>query len=119
MSAATAQSSLLATRRGKLILVLLCSVLDFVDVTIVNVALPSIRHGLQMSVQNLQWIPSVYLLAYGGFMLLGGRAATCSAGAVSSSPGRPCSASRRSWADWPAARASLSEHDSPRVEAPP
>jgi MFS family permease len=77
MSAATAQSSLLATRRGKLILLLLCSVafLDFVDVTIVNVALPSIRHGLHMSVQNLQWIPSAYLLTYGGFMLLGGRAA--------------------------------------------
>jgi len=58
-------------------LVLLCAVafLDFFDVTIVNVALPSIRRGLHMSVQNLQWIPSAYLLTYGGFMLLGGRAA--------------------------------------------
>src|ERR1035437_3650943 len=76
MSAVTAQSSLLATRRGKLILVLLCFVafLDFVDTTIVNVALPSMRLGLHMSVQNLQWIPSAYLLTYGGFMLLGGRA---------------------------------------------
>jgi MFS family permease len=74
---AAAQPSLLATRRGKLILVLLCSVafLDFVDTTIVNVALPSMRLGLHMSVQNLQWIPSAYLLTYGGFMLLGGRAA--------------------------------------------
>ena len=52
---AAAQPSLLATRRGKLILVLLCSVafLDFVDTTIVNVALPSMRLGLHMSVQNL------------------------------------------------------------------
>jgi EmrB/QacA subfamily drug resistance transporter len=77
MSAVTALPSLLATRRGKLILVLLCSVafLDFVDTTIVNVALPSMRLVLHMSVQNLQWIPSAYLLTYGGFMLLGGRAA--------------------------------------------
>src|ERR1700688_1372880 len=74
---AAAQPSLLATRRGKLILVLLCSVafLDLVDTTIVNVALTSMRLGLHMSVQNLQWIPSAYLLTYGGFMLLGGRAA--------------------------------------------
>jgi EmrB/QacA subfamily drug resistance transporter len=77
MTTVNAPPSLLATRQGKLILVLLCSVafLDFVDVTIVNVALPSVRRGLGMSVQNLQWIPSAYLLTYGGFMLLGGRAA--------------------------------------------
>jgi hypothetical protein len=49
--------------------------LDFVDTTIIDVALPSMRLGLHMSVQNLQWIPSAYLLTCGGFMLLGGRAA--------------------------------------------
>jgi EmrB/QacA subfamily drug resistance transporter len=67
--------SFLATRRGKLTLALLCSVafLDFVDAPIVNVALPSIRHALHFSVADLQWIPSAYLLTYGGFMLLGGR----------------------------------------------
>jgi EmrB/QacA subfamily drug resistance transporter len=67
----------LATRRGKLTLAFLCGValLDFVDASIVNVALPSIRHGLGFSVQNLQWVLSGYLLTYGGFMLLGGRAA--------------------------------------------
>jgi EmrB/QacA subfamily drug resistance transporter len=56
---------------------LLCAVafLDFVDASIINVALPAIRHDLHMSVQNLQWVPSGYLLTYGGFMLLGGRAA--------------------------------------------
>jgi EmrB/QacA subfamily drug resistance transporter len=71
------QPSFLATRRGKLTLVLLCTVafLDLVDASIVNVALPSIRHDLHFSVQSLQWIPSAYLLTYGGFMLLGGRAA--------------------------------------------
>jgi EmrB/QacA subfamily drug resistance transporter len=73
----TAESLHLATRRGKLILALLCSVafLDFVDASIVNVALPSIRQALHFSVQGLQWVPSAYLLTYGGFMLLGGRAA--------------------------------------------
>jgi EmrB/QacA subfamily drug resistance transporter len=77
MSATTTQPSVLATRRGKLILLLLCAVafLDFVDAPILNVALPSIRHALHFSVQDLQWVPSAYLLTYGGFMLLGGRAA--------------------------------------------
>src|SRR3954463_2146988 len=67
--------SFLSTRRGKLILALLASVafLDFVDASIVNVALPSIRRDLGFSVQDLQWIPSGYLITYGGFMLLGGR----------------------------------------------
>jgi EmrB/QacA subfamily drug resistance transporter len=75
MATETRQS--LASRRGKLILALLCSVafLDFVDASIVNVALPSIRGALHFSVQDLQWVPSAYLLTYGGFMLLGGRAA--------------------------------------------
>jgi EmrB/QacA subfamily drug resistance transporter len=71
------QPSFLATRRGKLTLAFLCMVgfLDFVDASIVNVALPSIRHDLHFSVQSLQWVLSGYLLTYGGFMLLGGRAA--------------------------------------------
>jgi EmrB/QacA subfamily drug resistance transporter len=69
--------SFLATPRGKLTLAFLCGVafLDFVDASIVNVALPSIRESLGFSVQNLQWVLSGYLLTYGGFMLLGGRAA--------------------------------------------
>jgi EmrB/QacA subfamily drug resistance transporter len=72
-----AQPSFLATRRGKLTLAFLCAVafLDFVDASIVNVALPSIRHSLHFSIQSLQWVLSGYLLTYGGFMLLGGRAA--------------------------------------------
>src|SRR5579863_8167820 len=69
--------SVLATRRGKLTLLFVCAVafLDFVDASIVNVALPSIRHDLHFSVQNLQWVLSGYLMTYGGFLLLGGRAA--------------------------------------------
>jgi EmrB/QacA subfamily drug resistance transporter len=70
-------ASFLSTGRGKLILLLLCGVafLDLVDASIVNVALPSIREDLHFSTQGLQWVPSGYLLTYGGFMLLGGRAA--------------------------------------------
>src|SRR4051812_26175165 len=77
MSTLSTESSFLATRRGKLTLALLASVafLDFVDASIVNIALPSIRRALGFSVQDLQWVPSAYLLTYGGFMLLGGRAA--------------------------------------------
>ncbi len=71
------QSSLLATRRGKLTLALLAGVafLDFVDASIVNIALPSIRADLHFSTQHLQWVLSGYLLTYGGFLLLGGRLA--------------------------------------------
>ncbi|MDQ6805801.1 MAG: MFS transporter, partial [Actinomycetota bacterium] len=77
MALSSPQASFLATRRGKLTLALLCGVafLDFVDASITNVALPTIRRALHFSVQDLQWIPSAYLLTYGGFMLLGGRAA--------------------------------------------
>ncbi len=69
--------SFLRTRRGQLTLALLCSVafLDFVDASIVNVALPNIRRDLDFSAQSLQWVPSGYLLTYGGFMMLGGRVA--------------------------------------------
>jgi EmrB/QacA subfamily drug resistance transporter len=77
MATAAPQTSALATNRGKLVLALLAAVafLDFVDASIVNVALPSIRRDLDFSQQGLQWVPSGYLLTYGGFMLLGGRAA--------------------------------------------
>jgi hypothetical protein len=52
------EPSFLATRRGKLTLAFLCGVafLDFVDASIVNVALPSIRESLHFSIQSLQWV---------------------------------------------------------------
>jgi EmrB/QacA subfamily drug resistance transporter len=73
--AATDTPSVLRTRRGALILglLLLVQFLDFLDVSIVNVALPSIRHDLHFSQQSLQWVISGYVLTYGGFLLLGGR----------------------------------------------
>ncbi|CAG7647021.1 MFS transporter [Actinacidiphila bryophytorum] len=77
MAPQAAQPSFLATGRGKLTLTLLCAIafLDFIDASIINVALPAIRSDLGFSVQDLQWVPSGYLLTYGGFMLLGGRLA--------------------------------------------
>src|SRR5580698_11067536 len=68
-------SSARATRQGKLVLALLCAVgfLDFLDASIVNVALPSIARDLHFSVQNLQWVLSGYVVTYGGFLMLGGR----------------------------------------------
>src|SRR3954468_24017119 len=45
------------------------------DATIVNVALPSIQKDLDISQESLQWIVNAYTLFFGGFLLLGGRAA--------------------------------------------
>ncbi len=49
--------------------------LDALDVSMVGVALPSIREDLGMSTTSLQWVVSAYVLGYGGLMLLGGRVA--------------------------------------------
>jgi MFS family permease len=58
-------------------LVILCGALflDAMDVSSVNVALPTIGSHLHMSASTLQWVVSGYVLGYGGFLLLGGRAA--------------------------------------------
>jgi len=49
--------------------------LDAMDVSSVNIALPTIGSHLDMSASTLQWVVSGYVLGYGGFLLLGGRAA--------------------------------------------
>jgi MFS family permease len=43
------------------------------DVSIVNVALPSIQEDLGFTTEDLQWVVSGYALTFGGFLLLGGR----------------------------------------------
>jgi MFS family permease len=65
------------SRRGWATLLVLSAVvfLDALDVSMVGVALPSIRTNLHMSTSSLQWVVSAYVLGYGGFLLLGGRAA--------------------------------------------
>src|SRR3989454_6217076 len=49
--------------------------MTIVDLTIVNVALPTIGRKLHFSETNLQWVVTAYGLTFGGFLLLGGRAA--------------------------------------------
>src|SRR5204862_4309766 len=64
-------------RRRWIALILLC-VAQFVvvlDASIVNVALPSIGRALDFSQSNLPWVVNAYVLTFGGFLLLGGRAA--------------------------------------------
>src|SRR5437016_591244 len=56
-----------------LYVICLGSLMIVLDVTIVNVALPSIRQDLGFSVTSLAWVVNAYLLTYGGFLLLGGR----------------------------------------------
>jgi EmrB/QacA subfamily drug resistance transporter len=64
-------------QRKWLALALLCTVQFMVvlDIAVVNVALPSIQTDLGFSQENLQWVISAYALMFGGFLLLGGRAA--------------------------------------------
>jgi MFS family permease len=45
------------------------------DASIVNVALPTIKRDVGFSEQSLSWILNAYTLIFGGFLLLGGRAA--------------------------------------------
>jgi EmrB/QacA subfamily drug resistance transporter len=55
--------------------VCLAQLMVVLDATIVNVALPSIQHSLNLSTANLQWVVNAYTLTFGGFLLLGGRLA--------------------------------------------
>src|SRR6266545_626588 len=49
--------------------------MTILDVSIVNVALPSIGKDLDFSRENLQWVITAYAIVFGGFLLLGGRSA--------------------------------------------
>src|SRR5438067_6034836 len=69
---------MVATERRKWLALALLSAVQFMvvlDIAIVNVALPSIKLDLGFSQENLQWVISAYALFFGGFLLLGGRAA--------------------------------------------
>jgi EmrB/QacA subfamily drug resistance transporter len=69
---------MVASARSKWLGLALLSAVQFMvvlDIAIVNVALPSIQIDLGFSQENLQWVISAYALVFGGFLLLGGRAA--------------------------------------------
>jgi EmrB/QacA subfamily drug resistance transporter len=65
----------LSSRARWAALVVVCagSLMNVLDTTIVGVALPAIRHDLGFSPASLAWVVNAYLLAFGGFLLLGGR----------------------------------------------
>ncbi|MDX6512783.1 MAG: hypothetical protein QOE36_2287 [Gaiellaceae bacterium] len=65
----------MTNRNRWLALIVLClgDLMIVVDMTVVNVALPSIRNDLGFSQTSLAWVVNAYVLTFGGFMLLGGR----------------------------------------------
>jgi MFS family permease len=73
----TAQEHTGLDRRAWALLLVLCGAifLEGLDVSMMGVALPEIRAEMDMSTGALQWVVSAYVLGYGGFVLLGGRAA--------------------------------------------
>ena len=64
-----------ARKRWILALTCLAQFMVILDVSVVNVALPSIRDDLGFSAVDLQWVVNAYTLTFAGFLLLGGRAA--------------------------------------------
>src|SRR5215469_4235504 len=75
-ASASRRGSKRAPRRGLALgLILLAQLLVVIDVSIVTLALPEIQRGLGFSPVGLQWVLSGYALAFGGFLLLGGRLA--------------------------------------------
>ena len=71
----TTAQEYLEKRWTALILLCVAQFIVVLDASIVNVALPSIGKGLDFSEENLPWIVNAYVIAFGGFLLLGGRAA--------------------------------------------
>lgn len=69
-------SAIRPDRRRWIALIVIClgQLMIVLDSTIVNVALPSIQHDLHFSQANLTWVVNGYLIAYGSFLLIGGRA---------------------------------------------
>jgi len=65
-----------ATAATPLLLIVLCTAhfMDAIDLSDVTVAVPAVQRDLGLSTGSLTWIVSAYLLGYGGFLLLGGRA---------------------------------------------
>ena len=65
----------MSSRARWLALLVLClgDLMIVLDVTIVGVALPSIREDLGFSEESLAWVVNAYLITFGGFLLLGGR----------------------------------------------
>jgi EmrB/QacA subfamily drug resistance transporter len=75
ISRPTGRRAALRDRRGlALAIVLGAQLMIILDMTVVNIALPSIARGLHFSVPSLSWVLNAYTLTFGGLLLLGGRA---------------------------------------------
>jgi EmrB/QacA subfamily drug resistance transporter len=76
MTATPVSAELISNKRAALIVLALADLMVVLDTTVVYVALPSIQRALHVSsTSNLQWVVTAYVLAFGGFLLLGGRVA--------------------------------------------
>ena len=95
MNTAEADTPTLSSKRALMIVVCLAQFMVILDVSIVNVALPSIHRGLRFSTTGLQWVVNAYTLTFAGFLMLGGRCADLLGRAGCSSPARRCSRSPR------------------------
>jgi len=77
MTTTTGSAARISDRRKQLILLLAClgQFMVILDIAIVTVALPSMKHSLDFSATGLQWVVNAYTLTFAGFLLLGGRTA--------------------------------------------
>src|SRR5436305_10260072 len=73
--ASTSIGTPLVNKTAALVLVSLAQLMVIIDISVVNVALPSVKTALHFSEADLQWIVNAYTLVFAGFLLLGGRAA--------------------------------------------
>ena len=75
MSVSSTPSSGIIDKRRWIALIVVClaMLMNALDGSIVNVALPSIQHDLHFSQSNLTWVVDAYLIAFGSFLLLAGR----------------------------------------------
>ncbi|HVB94730.1 MAG TPA: MFS transporter [Acidimicrobiales bacterium] len=75
--AASAEAKARLDKADRLVLAIVClaQFMVVLDISIVNVALPSIQTDLKFSAANLQWVVTAYSLTFGGLLLLGGRLA--------------------------------------------
>jgi MFS family permease len=79
-----------------MVVILAAQLMVVLDFSIVNVALPSIQRDVAFSPSGVQWVVTAYAIAFGGLLMLGGRAGDVLVGGGSSSPVPPRSRSRRS-----------------------
>ena len=105
--------------RLALAIIVTCQLMLIIDATVMNVALPHIQADLHLSTAGLTWVMTSYTLAFGGLLLLGGRAGDVFGRRRMFVGASSCSLSRRCSAAWPRAPAGCSPLARCRESAPP